>query len=591
MGNRTAMDRRQVKKGRSNYSDGESPENTYKEEEPKRIECMERKTEPEIESKETGQEPSASTEQAAKRKWIWWVAGAAGLLLVSVLGIYGGIAIYYRTHFLPNTTINSIVCSNMEAIPVAALLDAQIEEYALEVRGRDPFTGKTGTVLGTIVPSDIGLSYKDSLGVVDHLLAQQETMLWIRVLADRAYFHSVVQGVTYDERLLEEVIGNWEAFQKRNMQKPQDAYIGEYSEKARGYEIITEGVGTQLDTEQAIQCIEDALLTQQETIDLEEAGCYKEAALTREDPSLVEKVELANRWLGTEIVYDWNGNRVELNASIMKDWITMEEDGPVLDEEAVAAFVKDQARQWDTYGKKRKFITTLGIGLSLPSGYYGWQTDRKAEAEALVQLIYQGQSGAREPIYSYRARQKGEDDIGDSYVEADLSHQYLYLYIDGEIVLETDFVSGKMSASNCITPPGVFGIAYKTRNAVLRGSDYETPVKYWMPYYGKYGMHDATWRKSFGGDIYLENGSHGCINLPINMASKIYDYMTEGFPVICYYYTQEQMESLHPVPVQEGEAPPVQEQPMQEGEAPPAQEQPMQEGEAPPVQEQPVQEG
>ena len=78
------------------------------------------------------------------------------------------------------------------------------------------------------------------------------------------------------------------------------------------------------------------------------------------------------------------------------------------------------------------------------------------------------------------------------------TNQHLYLFWEGEIVLESDFVSGDMTKSGRMTPPGVFGLTYKTRNAVLRGEDYETPVNYWMPFNGNIGMHDATWRSSFG---------------------------------------------------------------------------------------------
>ena len=132
--------------------------------------------------------------------------------------------------------------------------------------------------------------------------------------------------------------------------------------------------------------------------------------------------------------------------------------------------------------------------------------------------------------------QKGSNDIGNSYVEIDLTNQHLYLFKDGDIVLETDFVSGNMSKADCVTPPGVFGLTYKTRNAILRGTNYETPVNYWMPFNGNVGMHDATWRRAFGGTIYLTSGSHGCINLPLHMAASIYEYVSTGFPVVCYYY-------------------------------------------------------
>ena len=60
------------------------------------------------------------------------------------------------------------------------------------------------------------------------------------------------------------------------------------------------------------------------------------------------------------------------------------------------------------------------------------------------------------------------------------------------------------------TPPGVFGITYKARNATLRGEDYETPVNYWIPFNGNIGLHDAVWRKSFGGDIYRITSYNVC---------------------------------------------------------------------------------
>jgi len=48
------------------------------------------------------------------------------------------------------------------------------------------------------------------------------------------------------------------------------------------------------------------------------------------------------------------------------------------------------------------------------------------------------------------------------------------------------------------------------------------------------GMHDASWRSSFGANIYLTNGSHGCVNLPSKKAEVIYGYVEQGEPVIVY---------------------------------------------------------
>ena len=202
----------------------------------------------------------------------------------------------------------------------------------------------------------------------------------------------------------------------------------------------------------------------------------------------------------------------------------------------VSPYDPEQAKEYDTYGKKRKFTTVQGIELNLSSGAYGWKTDREEEIKALTEAIQNGETVDKEPAYISKGAQKGSNDIGNSYVEIDLTNQHLYLFKDGDIVLETDFVSGNMSKADCVTPPGVFGLTYKTRNAILRGANYETPVNYWMPFNGNVGMHDATWRRAFGGTIYLTSGSHGCINLPLHMAASIYEYVSTGFPVVCYYY-------------------------------------------------------
>ena len=82
------------------------------------------------------------------------------------------------------------------------------------------------------------------------------------------------------------------------------------------------------------------------------------------------------------------------------------------------------------------------------------------------------------------------------------------------------------------TPKGTYKIQYKTRNTYLTGADYRSFVNYWMPFYGGYGLHDATWRSSFGGDIYKYGGSHGCVNLPLSKAKKIYNNSYAGMRVV-----------------------------------------------------------
>lgn len=485
----------------------------------------------ETEAKEvTGQ--STDETPKPKKKSRKWIAILAALVAVILLA-YGGVAIYYQSHFLNNTFINNSNCSNLTAAQVAAIMDQQSQTYSLQVLGRDE--DGVQEEIGTITAPEIGLHWVDTQSVAQELLNRQNEVLWIQMFWSTEN-HDVIQGVSYDEDKLQQCLAQMPALQKKNMIEPEDAYISEYSEETKSYEIIPETRGTGLNMNLVEDVVSTAIMLGENTVDLEEQGCYDTAKVTAEDAALVKACDTMNQWVSAQITYDWNGNKVIVDGDTIHEWIQPDNKDPQLDEEAIAEFVGEQAKEYDTYGKKRKFTTVQGIELTLPSGAYGWKTDREEETKELTASVKKGETIDKEPVYSSKGAQKGSNDIGNSYVEIDLTNQHLYLFQKGNIVLETDFVSGNMSKPGCVTPPGVFGITYKTKNAVLRGADYETPVNYWMPFNGNVGMHDATWRSSFGGTIYLTSGSHGCVNLPLDMAAAIYEYMSTGFPIVCYYY-------------------------------------------------------
>ena len=56
------------------------------------------------------------------------------------------------------------------------------------------------------------------------------------------------------------------------------------------------------------------------------------------------------------------------------------------------------------------------------------------------------------------------------------------------------------------------------------------PVKFWVPVKGGIGIHDAGWRKEFGGDIYQTAGSHGCINTPKDKMEELFDMRADRHP-------------------------------------------------------------
>lgn len=123
--------------------------------------------------------------------------------------------------------------------------------------------------------------------------------------------------------------------------------------------------------------------------------------------------------------------------------------------------------------------------------------------------------------------------VGDTYVEVSLDDQHVWYIVDGDVFLESDCVTGNYGSAD--TPKGFFEVNAKISPCTLKGDDYVSYVTYWMPFIGGgWGLHDASWRSSFGGNIYKGGGSHGCVNLPTDVAKKMYAQMEVGTPVIVY---------------------------------------------------------
>ena len=264
-----------------------------------------------------------------------------------------------------------------------------------------------------------------------------------------------------------------------------------------------------------------------------------------DDPILNRLSQNSQRYAKIRITYTFGDTQEVIDGNVLCDWLIMNyETGDVtLDEEKVNEFVKNLKKKYDTIFGKRILHTSYGPDVTVSGGDYGWWMDVNSEKAELLEMLKNGESGERTPVYFQTAASYGEKDWGDTYVEVNLTAQHLYLYVDGVRVLDSDVVSGN-ERRGFHTPEGTYGITYKERNAMLVGENYETPVSYWMPFNNNVGLHDAVWRDSFGGDIYKTSGSHGCVNLPYSIAKQIYSYVDKGVPVFCYHLPGTESEHL-----------------------------------------------
>ena len=121
---------------------------------------------------------------------------------------------------------------------------------------------------------------------------------------------------------------------------------------------------------------------------------------------------------------------------------------------------------------------------------------------------------------------------GWDHIEISISSQHVIHYVKGEIHCESDCVTGTRGSKD--TPVGLFHITEKLPGTYLqpRGGS-KVWVDRWMRLTSDgVGLHDATWRSAFGGDIYTRSGSHGCINLPKDFAFALYNEVPRGYPVL-----------------------------------------------------------
>ncbi len=121
---------------------------------------------------------------------------------------------------------------------------------------------------------------------------------------------------------------------------------------------------------------------------------------------------------------------------------------------------------------------------------------------------------------------------GKTYIEVNLSLQTMWYYKDGKLLVETPVVTGMKGSAD--TPTGFYSVYQRAKDTYLYGDDYVSHVDYWMAFLGGYGIHDASWRSTYGGNIYTYDGSHGCVNTPFNAVKTIYENSGIGTFVIVY---------------------------------------------------------
>lgn len=470
-------------------------------------------------------------EKLAKKKKRRKVLGIiGGSVLGVILAVYLGFAIFFSSHFYFHTTINGVDYSLQTVAKVEDTMTKEVGDYKLTLKESD---GDVDVIDG----KEIDLSYKKG-EELNTLLKNQNVFLWPRSLWESFDIQAPV-GVNYDETKLDNLLNALDCMQEENQVAPASA-VPEFN--GQKFVVKAEEIGSLLDVDAFKAKVAEYIAGFQNTLDMVAEACYVKAAYFSDSPEVLAACKTMNEYLGASVTYTFGENTEVVDASVISQWLTTDENMNVTyNEEGVSQYVAGLAEKYDTYRKQRTFTSGSGNTVNVEGGDYGWKIDQAAEIAALETNISNKEVVTKEPVYKQTAASHGAADWGDTYVEVDLTNQYMYLFVNGSVVTSSPIVTGKPSEGSA-TPQGVYSIRYCKRNAVLRGPkkadgnyEWESPVAFWMPFNGGIGLHDATWQSAFGGNRYLTHGSHGCVNLPYNIAETVFNNVSAGTPVVCHY--------------------------------------------------------
>ena len=476
-------------------------------------------------------EDEIDEEKLAKKKKRHKVLGIiGGSVLGVILAVYFGFAIFFSSHFYFHTTINGVDYSLQSVSKVEDAMTQEVGVYKLSLKEAD---GDVDVIDG----QQIDLSYKKG-EELNTVLKNQNVFLWPRSLWENFDIQASV-GVEYDETKLENLLNGLDCMKEENQVAPVSA-VPEYD--GQKFVVKAEELGSLINVDVFKEKVAEYIGGFRDTLDMVEEDCYVKASYFSDSPEVIAACETMNAYLGASVTYTFGGATEVVDGSVISQWLTTDENMNVTyNEEGVSQYIASLAEKYDTYRKQRTFTSGSGNTVNVQGGNYGWLIDQAAEIEALKANISNKEVVTKEPVYKQTAASHGAADWGNTYVEVDLTNQYMYLFVNGSVVTSSPIVTGKPSEGSA-TPQGVYSIRYCKRNAVLRGPkkpdgtyEWESPVDFWMPFNGAIGLHDATWQSAFGGNRYLTHGSHGCVNLPYNIAKTVFNNVSAGTPVVCHY--------------------------------------------------------
>lgn len=442
-----------------------------------------------------------------------------GLILILIISIYIGGLFFFTNRYMPRTYINGRDFGLVKKSELKNTYEDLSRNFELEIISKDK------KLNDKIAAKDFG--YLDSIGSES---IDQTAFYWpVASLVPKHY--KVDHDLKFDAEALDEKINKLKPVMGQKDHSQDAKVIFEDGE----FKIQDEVHGNFIKMDEFKNAILSHFGDKKYKLDLAGENLYQEPEITKDSEYIKNELASYKDIYKKKIIFDFDDRKEEVTGQGIIAIYSKTDDGNLaLDEEKLKHFVERLAAKYDTYRTSRIFNST-GLGLmKVDGGIYGWLTDRKATREKIKEALAKEEPVTIKPAYRQDAVSRKVDDVGKTYIEVDLARQKLWYYKDGALQLETNVVTGNPTKGNG-TPTGTDRIWSRERDRYLTGETYRSKVSYWAPInWSGVGLHDASWRSSFGGNIYKSGGSHGCVNIPVPVMKNLFPQTFTGMPVIVY---------------------------------------------------------
>nr|WP_311260258.1 L,D-transpeptidase family protein [Microbacterium sp. WCS2018Hpa-9] len=426
-------------------------------------------------------------------------AGAASMILIA-----------------PGTTVAGISVGWLTPGAAAETIEAHVAETEVTLTGAGDDIVLTGADLGATI---------DASALADQAFAERPLWNVTAWMGDPVAGDITLDPATAESALREAVPTSFE--------DPVDAGVV-FDAAAGGYAITPSAPGTAVDVDGLTAAIVATIADGGKSLEFSGGPAEAAPAVTDEDATTV--ATSLNTMLGSIGFYIGEERTVPVDPTVASTWFSVVDDegelSIVADEAAIQATIDvlpgavnrapvNATNIVDSAGKVLRTVAEGTNGRAIgDTSNLASDIAAKLEAGDGVFPI----EVAETPFESVNLVRK---------IDVDLSSQTATLIENGAVVRSWAISSGKSATP---TDTGNFRVYAHVREQTMKsrepdGSITETPNVPWVTYFnGDEGFHGTYWHNDFGNPR-----SHGCVNMPIDVAKYVYEWSPVGLEVSVHY--------------------------------------------------------